>query len=463
MALPKPTGRQRDVVYLDATGHQVVLGTAGTGKTVMAIHRAVHLARDSTIGHGPTLLLTFTNSLVGYLGFLAEHAHQDLTVETYHSFARGYLASRGLMRFNCIASADARRALIAQAKRDVGAGFASGGVFDRSLQFFDDELHWIDGQGLSTLDAYLGAKRIGRMAALRGPTRAVIWQIKERVDALLTADGKSYTWSGLPSAVCDALAADSTARRYRHIVIDEGQDLSPEAIRSCAAAIQPGGSLTLFCDYAQQLYGQRISWTSCGLSVAKAEPFTENHRNTAEIAKLALAMAQMPHFRDTSDLVEPTVPARAAAALPTLAPCANEAAEIDLLRGFVTDAAKVTRVGILTHTRHQARLVTRGIPGVQMLHDGYTDWQEGPGVFAGTYHSGKGLEFDVVVLPFCSAHQIPDPETVAAFGEQEAAARESRLLYVGVTRAKRELLITYSGELTPLLPAPTSGLYTVAS
>jgi superfamily I DNA/RNA helicase len=58
---------------------------------------------------------------------------------------------------------------------------------------------------------------------------------------------------------------------------------------------------------------------------------------------------------------------------------------------------------------------------------------------------------------------MPSPEVVEAFGDQEAAARESRLLYVGVTRARRELLITHHGNLTELMPGIDSGLYTVAS
>jgi len=90
-----------------------------------------------------------------------------------------------------------------------------------------------------------------------------------------------------------------------------------------------------------------------------------------------------------------------------------------------------------------------------------TSWDAGPGVYAGTYHSGKGLEFDVVILPFCGNDRIPDSGIVRAFGLADALARESRLLYVGVTRAKTELLVTYAGELTSVLPNVSSGLWTV--
>lgn len=68
------------------------------------------------------------------------------------------------------------------------------------------------------------------------------------------------------------------------------------------------------------------------------------------------------------------------------------------------------------------------------------------------YHSAKGLEFDTVIMPFCGAAHMPYPDVTAAFGPEGAAAREARLMYVGITRARTDLLLTYSGEITPLLP-----------
>jgi superfamily I DNA/RNA helicase len=462
VALPKPVGRQHEVVYLDATGHQVVLGTAGTGKTVMGILRALHLADPRTPGHGPVLLLTYTNSLVTYLKHLASGRPGNVTIETFHKFARGYLASQGQMRFGAIADPDTRHALIAEAVRDVASTYKPGDFFQRPVDFFDDELDWIDGNGLSTLKEYLAIARVGRMAPLAPSSREAIWKIRERMLTLLRSSGKDYTWSMLPTAMLTALKKDTTPRRYRHIVIDEAQDLSPEAIRAAAALLPPGGSLTLFGDYAQQIYGQRVSWRSCGLTVRREEHFKDNYRNTREIAQLALAMADMPHFKDTSDMVEPVAPT-VEGAKPTLVRCVDEAHEARVVAAQAAELGKYARVGVLTHSRREARLATAGIAGVRVLHDKISSWDDSTGVWAGTYHSGKGLEFDVVILPFCSADRLPSPDLVKTFGDDEAAARESRLLYVGVTRAKRELLITYNDQLTRLLPPVVSGLYTEAA
>lgn len=462
MGLPTPQGHQRDVVYLDGRGHQVVLGTAGTGKTVMAIHRAAHLADPDTRNSGPTLLLTYNNSLVTYLRHFADHL-PDVVIETYGKFARGYLAAQGRMGYNQIAGPDLRRFFVEQAVKSIAATYQRSSFFDRATDFFLDELEWIDGNGLATEQAYLEVDRVGRMAALQPGQRKAVWSIRENYLAARTSGGYPYDWAGLPAAVRASMAADRTARRYKHIVVDEAQDLSPESIRSLAEAIPPDGSLTLFADYAQQIYGQRMSWRSCGLRVQKVEVFLDNYRNSPQIARLAIAMAQMPHFTDSADLVEPRAPQRAAGAKPTLASYASRAEEAAAVTANAATFGKYARVGVLARTRAEARLAAAGITGVRMLHDNLQRWEVTAGVYAGTYHSAKGLEFDVVFLPFCGADRCPDGDTVAAFGYDEAASRESRLLYVGVTRARDELVITHTGDLTALLPPTSSGLYQVLS
>lgn len=462
MNLPTPQGHQRDVAYLAARGHQVVLGTAGTGKTVMAIHRAAHLADGCTQNSGSTLLLTYTNSLVTYLRHLADKL-PGVTIETYGKFARGYLAAQGRMGYNHIARPEQRRFFVEQAVKTTAEAYRLSPFFDRATDFFVDELEWIDGNGLATVEEYLAVRRVGRMAALQRGQRQAVWKLRTNYLAARTAGGFPYDWAALPTAVRASLAADTTVRLYKHIVVDEAQDLSPEAIRSLAEAIPTDGSLTLFADYAQQIYGQRVSWRSCGLKVAKTEVFLDNYRNSPEIARLAIAMAQMPHFTDSADLVEPRAPQRAAGAKPTVGGYPSPEAEAAAVAANAAAVGKLARVGVLARTRAEARLAVRGIAGVRMLHDNMQQWKIDSGVYAGTYHSAKGLEFDVVFLPFCGADRCPDSDAVAAFGYDEAASRESRLLYVGVTRARDELVITHTGGLTPLLPSADSGLYQVAT
>jgi len=81
-----------------------------------------------------------------------------------------------------------------------------------------------------------------------------------------------------------------------------------------------------------------------------------------------------------------------------------------------------------------------------------TTWDSGVRLRFGTYHSAKGLEFDYVILPFLSDERLPDPEHMAAFGPENAATNDGKLLYVGITRAKIGLILTHTGSPTRLLP-----------
>lgn len=95
MSLPTPIGRQKEVLYLPAKGHFVVLGTAGSGKTTLAILRSAYLAHPQTDHSGKTLLVTFNRALVAYLKHLQDRQLTNVVVENYHKFARGYLAHCG--------------------------------------------------------------------------------------------------------------------------------------------------------------------------------------------------------------------------------------------------------------------------------------------------------------------------------------------------------------------------------
>jgi hypothetical protein len=94
--LPTPVGRQKEVLYLPAKGHTVVLGTAGSGKTTLAVLRSLYYLADPTTDHaGRVLLVTFNKCLVSYLRALAGGFTGSVDVRNCHHFARGYLNSRG--------------------------------------------------------------------------------------------------------------------------------------------------------------------------------------------------------------------------------------------------------------------------------------------------------------------------------------------------------------------------------
>jgi superfamily I DNA/RNA helicase len=454
--LPEPQGRQREVVYLAAQGHLVVLGTAGSGKTTMAVHRARYLAGAPGIG-GPTLLLTFNKALVTYLKSIGAHA-PHLTVESYHKFALGYLSS---VTGQSILVCKTKESLVEKALTEVRAT-TQRAVAARPLKFFLDEMHWMAGHGVTAEATYLsGVRRIGRSTPLAPADRTVVYQVYRRYVELRARAGLNLDWDDAASLVLEGLRIDSRPRRYRHIVIDEGQDFTPEMIRSLAAAIPSNGSLTFFGDYAQQIYGSRMSWRSLGLSVTSKIDFEQNYRNSRQVADLAQALSEMPHFRDEVDLVAPRTPT-ADGPLPTLVTVASKAEQLRQAAAYANGLAADRRVAVLMRTRAQETELKKYLDPRHRhyrIHRDLPSWPKGPGVFFGTYSAAKGLEFDSVILPLCDADELPRPTEVAAHGLEEALAREARQLYVAITRARSELIILRTGPLTPLLPNAMSDLF----
>jgi superfamily I DNA/RNA helicase len=189
-----------------------------------------------------------------------------------------------------------------------------------------------------------------------------------------------------------------------------------------------------------------------GLNPLRVWQFTENYRNSREIAALGLAISDMPYYAGVPDMVAPTSPV-AAGPKPTLVHIKDSTNEVRFVADQATRLSRTQSVAVLARTVRQLDEIKSALPsGAINLRSESAHWVAGPKLFIGTYHSAKGLEFDAVILPFLSDGYFPDPLTVADFGQEEAEANDGRLLYVGVTRAKTSLILTYVGKQSLLLP-----------
>jgi superfamily I DNA/RNA helicase len=467
--LPTPSGQQREVVYLRERGHCIVLGTAGSGKTVMAVNRAAYLAEAPQFG-GPTLLVTFNGALVTYLRSLVGDK-KDVTVEQYHLFAKNHVETLTGDALR-ICEHEMRRHMVSTALRQVrGGSNRRRSVLDRPVDFFLDEFYWLAGQGIVDFSAYLSGavKRVGRGTPLAPEDRAVVHDVYQAYLVLRAKRGYNQDWGDLAGALLRALENGTGSLPFRHVVIDEGQDFSPEMIRSLVAAVPSDGSVTFFGDYAQQIYGSRISWRSLGLQVARGRlvRFEQNYRNTRQIAGLAKAIANTL-LQDGVDLVDSKEPV-ADGMRPMILRVESKEAQIEQAAKFANNLVfnrktrdVMRRVAVLTRTaafrdQLEQRLEKRRTR--IHLHKGMKNWVSGPGIFYGSYEDARGLEFDSVILPLCDDDELPSPRNVEAFGVQEAEARQARELYIAVTRARTELVLLHGERMTRLLPDEESGLY----
>lgn len=455
MPLPAPIGQQREVVTLDHRGHTVVLGTAGSGKTTMAVHRAAYLANPKTAHAGRTLLLSYNNSLLAYLNYLRPPELSDVDICTYHRFARGYLNSRGLLDDRKICATEGlRRHFLAQAIARVRADGEKGAFLERPLSFFLAEARWIGKRGVVDAAEYAEIDRIGRgdEGPLRPAQRAQMFKVYEAYKEIRAERGYDFDWDDISVAVGEELEDDDGPRRYRHVVIDEGQDFSPSMLRSLALAIPEDGSLTFFGDVAQQVYGRRISWRQAGLDIKAPWNFKRNYRNSRQIADVGIAISAMPFFAGTADMVVPTHFA-AAGPQPTLVRCSSHEAEIQLAIQQARQAATSASVAVMVRRHREEEPLRRAFRGEgRYLNREMTDWSPDPGISYGCVHNAKGFEFDTVIIVGLDEERWPDPKAIATEGQAEAEASDGRLLYVGVTRARSALIMTHVGAPTRLLP-----------
>lgn len=464
MSLPIPEGKQKEVLGLPDSGHYVVLGSAGSGKTTLAIYRAIYLSKLIE-PRFKVLLVTFNKSLVTYLEAISEGNLQSIDVRNYHHFARGYLGHRGVLGWNDIVPSmnfyneNKKLTYIRKAIEEIIEICGKNSTLSRAPEVFHEETCWIQKMGIVSLVEYLNTGRVGRSdTRINRDKKKYFYAVYEKYLEIRARDDYHYDWDDLAITVREKLEEDDDERKYKHIVIDEGQDLSPVMLQSLAHAIPEDGSLTLFGDVAQQIYGGRISWRYAGLQVDKNHiwRFDQNYRNSKEIAELAQAISNSPCFKRSADLVVPKKP-KASGPKPVLLEFNSELTELKWIVEKLPTIAENESVAILVRTRASVkkikrRLIKNGI-GFQELDRDLQRWNGGHGISIGTFHSAKGLEFDAVIVPYCSTSRIPDIEKITALDDRdEAISEDAKLIYVAVTRARRRVILSYSGNLTEVIP-----------
>jgi superfamily I DNA/RNA helicase len=453
-----PRGNQVDVLSMNPDGgHIVVLGTAGSGKTMMAILRAQYLANPLTDHVGKTLLVTYNKALVNYLSAAARDELQNVDVLTFHQFAYAYLQKRGLEREiikGKTVEEYIRAALAACGHKSIS--LRSGIDRKRLVRLLRNEFSVLCKAGITSAADFSASRLLSKNARLSPIfTPEQVFELFEAYVACRDKDEARFDFDDMLVAAYEERVRDSSAPEYRHIVIDEGQDFAPVMLRTLALSISKKGTLTFFGDVAQQIYGRETSWHDAGLNIDEPIYFKQNYRNTLEIAELGLAVSRMPYYARVADMVAPQSPADAGPK-PTLVAFKTEDAELKFIANQARSAVETQPVAILCATTEQADRVRKALKEhkvgkvVKLNRD--NSWFAKPRIYVGTSYAGKGLEFGAVLLPFCSAEHLPSDWLVELQGRDGADSQMGSLLYVGVTRARTRLVITYSGRPSHLLP-----------
>ena len=446
-------GKQQEVLNLPYDGHNVVLGVAGSGKSVCAVYRASYLDK---VTKEPVLLLSYNNSLVNYLDDVSEGLLNNVNLKTFHKFAIEYLKSFGLLGYNQIVSNDWKKEkLIMDAISSVVSRIGVNSTLDRT-EFIIEEIKWMQRIGALQRDEYENIERIGRGdSRLLKENRKYIFDVFEEYMRLRALQGYRYDWDDIAYYFYKDAEDRTFKPQYKHILIDEGQDFSPAMIKSIVNYSQNNGSIIFFGDSAQQIYGNKISWRKSGLQIRKVYNLDENHRNTAQIERLANEIRKSMNLSDEE--ITLNTKSLSNGELPNLYKFSSQSQEISFAVKKSRELSKNESVAVIFRTNRDISdfcdtLIKENISFVRVDREA-KGYQKNKGVFVGTYYSMKGLEFDSVIIPYCTNDKLFDESRLKALeSEAEMNIEIAKLLYVAVTRAKRRLYITYSNEIASIFP-----------
>ena len=484
--------QQRALVERRANGPMRVSGGAGTGKTVIAVHRAVELAkRDKVDGQEPRILLTtYTRNLADdlrrqvaqlepRLPFTEKLSEPGVMVSGLDRVARMILQQAGA-KISPIAQeviGQPRGRVLTYPRENVwqevltlmGDELPEG---LRSADFLESEYELIVlPQRVTTLKQYLRVRRPGRGVALDRSKRAAVWKAMERyrdrsADLGVTSFDEQLA---LAAAWLDQEAALGTPRPFRHVLVDEAQDLTPAHLQLLRALVEPGpDDLFLAEDSHQRIYGKKITLSHYGIQVrGRSRRLTRNYRTTRQNLDVAFGILDLGTYEDMEGQAEEHhyVSPRSGPE-PLLLHASDRADELSKAAELLTvwleqdrdseDSAPET-IAVLVRDRYQRDAVVNGLAqhGIEVRAVDREAAGRGRPVVM-TMHRAKGLEFRKVLLFDVSKNAIPRPLRDQQYSDadrDDALLRERSLLYVAATRARDQLAISWSGEASPLITA----------
>lgn len=441
---------QLETVVRTYTGPARVAGSAGTGKTVVALHRAVHLAK--THDDKKVLLTTFSIALArmlrSKLALLV--GNEPLTGDRIQVRAIdevGISLYEGVFGTPSIPTPAMLRNLIASASDACQP-------HSFSLGFLESE--WndvVDAWQLNSWEMYRDVARLGRKTRLGEKQRATLWAIFDRVRNDLTERGL-ITTPGVFSAITHCVQNDAM-QVADFIVIDEAQDISVPQLRFLAAvAGEKENGLFFAGDLGQRIFQTPFSWTSLGVDVrGRSQTLRINYRTTHQIRQQAdrLLDAELADVdgneEDRSGTIsifngsEPQI---------HVANSANEEAEFvaSWLTEQIGGGGLPHEIGVIVRSQLQ---LERAKAAVSIAGLSFTELDSRnepvPGnVSLCTMHIAKGLEFKAVVVMACDDEIIPSQDRIGAVSDdadlEEVYNTERHLLYVACTRARDQLLLT---------------------
>jgi mRNA-degrading endonuclease RelE of RelBE toxin-antitoxin system len=441
---------QRELVEGEYGGPFRVSGSAGTGKTVVALHRAVHLARRHPDAR--VLLTTFSdplaNALVLKLRALAEHEPrlgERVDIRALPSLARR-LATSSLGRPKLAGRGELTALLAEAAKACPEQSFGLSFLYSEWSEI-------VDAWQVESREAYRLVPRLGRKTRLSEGQRDRLWSIFEKLRGQLR-DRNLQTEAELFTSLARSQEL-SASPIFDFIVVDEAQDLSVAQLRFLAALGKHRPDALFFAgDLGQRIFQQPFSWKALGLDVrGRSRTLEVNYRTSHQIRSLAdrLLGSELVDVDGNVEKRGHTISVLNGPA-PTISLFDSETEEQAAIAAWIearkAEGFRAEEFGIFVRSqnvleRALGAATKAGLPAHVL--DDRIEFEESHASI-GTMDLAKGLEFRAVVVLACDDEVLPLEARIEAVGDEsdldEVYNTERQLLYVACTRARDWLLVT---------------------
>lgn len=436
---------QKKLATSDRSGPVRVLGGAGTGKTVLAMHRAKWLAENRVLPGKKVLLTTFTRNLATDIEdnlrtLCSPETLAKIEVKNLDAWVNGFMRAQ---KFEHRIVYDRKQDAALQAWRSALA--VKDATLDFSDQFYEQELEQVVlAQGITTLEQYRIARRTGRGVLLSRSKRDAVWAVFEEYRGQLASRKLKEVDDAYREVAAMIAARGGDGSEYAAIVVDETQDFGPQALKLLRAMI-PGGPNDLFFvgDGHQRIYSRnRAAMSRCGIDIrGRSRKLYLNYRTTDEIRRQAVALLEGCEIDDLDDGHDESRRYKSISHGP-----APQILSVDGLEGAAAAAISFVKQW---RTENGERLSFCVVGHSERVRDGLAQQLQATGlacatitaqsnhagaqdvVHLATMHRAKGLEFDCVVV-VAPASYLGAPEDTEGF---------RKLLYVALTRAKRGALM----------------------
>jgi superfamily I DNA/RNA helicase/mRNA-degrading endonuclease RelE of RelBE toxin-antitoxin system len=459
--------KQRKIVERDWNGPVRVLGGAGTGKTVAAMHRAKWLLENRFTDRNDRILFTtFTKNLAADIQqnlskICSAETMKRIEVVNLDRWVSNFLNKQG---YQSVIDYGANSASLWEKALE-----ASPGDLEVPESFYREE--WeevIQPLGITTLEEYMFAPRVGRGVRLNRNAREDVWPVFEEYRFLMTQNRLKEPEDAMRDAAL-IISGNRGGVSYRSVIVDEAQDMGLQAfslIRQMVPESQGKNDIFIVGDGHQRIYRRKVVLGRAGIKITgRSKKLLINYRTTEENRNWAVRILEglpiddldgnLDNQKGYKSLMHGQVPQIA-----NFSSFDDEVSFIARYLGRLTEETTSIRDACLvTRNRHlidqyESALNQKGIKTYRLSRNQAED-RNHPGLRLATMHRVKGLEFENIIIAAANDNVIPEPKMFRDASDQNSQkdidVRERSLLYVAATRAKKEVVVTSFGKMSRYL------------